>query len=296
MNTAPGSPPADLAPLDPRKIRRSFARAAASYDTADFLQTEIRSRLLERLTWISLEPGRVVDLGAGTGKALSGLATRFPGAQVLALDLTETLVQRAADRDGSGALAVCADASRLPLTDGSVDLVFSCLMLHWCPSLDQVFREVRRCLRYPGLFTFATLGPKSFQELRTAWQRVDQGVHVMPFPEMRALADGLVRAGFAEPVVDGENLTIHYRTLPELTADLRRTGTTNASSLRQRGLTGRRQWQRFAAALEELREGEGTLPMTLDIIYGQAWAPGATGTRKAAEASVPLTHVRRRPG
>lgn len=296
MNTEPGDTPTDIAPLDSRKIRRSFARAAASYDATDFLQTEIRSRLLERLGWIRLEPRRVVDLGAGTGKALPHLATRFPGAELLALDLTEGLLQQAGNRDGSGALPVCADASRLPLGDGSVDLFFSCLMLHWCPSLDQVLREVRRCLRYPGLFTFATLGPDSFRELRAAWQRVDQGVHVMPFPEMRGLADGLVRAGFAEPVVDGESLTIRYQTLPQLTADLRGTGTTNASSRRPRGLTGRRQWQRFAAALEEIRDGEGALPMTLDIIYGQAWAPGEQRIGRPAEASVPLTSVGRRPG
>lgn len=296
MNAEPGHPPTDLAPLDPGKIRRSFARAAATYDATDFLQTEIRSRLLERLAWIRLEPLRVMDLGAGTGKALPQLATRFPGAALLALDLTEGLLRQAGNREGSRALPVCADASRLPLRDASVDLVFSCLMLHWCPSLDQVLGEVRRCLRYPGLFSFATLGPGSFRELRAAWQQVDQGVHVMPFPEMRALADGLVRAGFAEPVVDGETLTIRYQTLRQLTADLRGTGTTNASSHRQRGLTGRHRWQRFAAALEEIRDGDGALPMTLEVIYGQAWAPGQQPDRRPGEASVPLSRVGRRPG
>jgi len=296
MSNEPGAAPGDHAPLDTRKIRRSFARAADSYDATDFLQSEIRNRLLERLAWVSLLPDRVIDLGAGTGKALPGLAARFPGAELLALDLTPALLRRAAGRDGSGALPVCADAARLPLRDGSVGLVFSSLMLHWCPALDPVLREVRRCLGYPGLFSFATLGPGSFQELRMAWQQVDQGIHVMPFPEMRALADGLVQAGFAEPVVDSERLTIRYRSLAQLTTDLRGTGTTNPGSDRQRGLTGRQQWQRFATALEEFRDGEGTLPMTLDIIYGQAWAPGARSTGKPTEASVPLDRVGRRPG
>jgi malonyl-CoA O-methyltransferase len=75
--------------IDPRKVKRSFARAAASFDGADFLQTEVRNRLLERLKWLRLDPQRVLDLGTGTGRALPALAAHFPAAELIALDLTE---------------------------------------------------------------------------------------------------------------------------------------------------------------------------------------------------------------
>ncbi|MDH5277104.1 MAG: hypothetical protein OEW88_11835, partial [Gammaproteobacteria bacterium] len=59
----PGSDLSETPAIDQRQVRRSFARAAASYDTADVLQTEVRDRLLERLQWVRLEPRRILDLG-----------------------------------------------------------------------------------------------------------------------------------------------------------------------------------------------------------------------------------------
>lgn len=288
------------APIDQRQVRRSFARAAGSYDGADALQTEVRDRLLERLDWIQLEPRRVLDLGTGTGKALTALAARYPEAEILGLDLTPAML-RVAGRQAGGnpaPLLVCADAARLPFPDQSVDLVFSSLAIHWSPALDQVLAEVRRVLRHPGLFTFTTPGPESYRELRRAWQAVDGSPHVIPFPEMRALGDGLVRAGLAEPVMDTDTLTLRYREFSQLVADLRATGTTNASSGRRPGLTGRQAWSRLTAAYEEERDADGLLPATVEVVFGQAWAPGAPRRRRAPddEIAVPIDRLGRRPG
>jgi len=284
--------------IDRRQVRRSFSRAAGSYDDADVLQTEVRDRLLERLDWIRLEPRRVLDLGTGTGKALPALAARFPGAEILGLDLTPAMLRVAATRQGGpgGAppVLVCADAARLPFPDQSVDLVFSSLAIHWSPDLDQVLGEVRRVLRHPGLFTFTTPGPDSYRELRRAWRAVDEAHHVIPFPEMRALGDGLVRAGLAEPVMDTSTLTLKYREFGQLIADLRATGTTNASAGRPGGLTGRRAWTRLTAAYEAERGPDGLLPATVEIVSGQAWAAGGTRPRRSPgdEIAVPLASLR----
>ena len=286
-------------PIDRRQVRRSFARAARSYDAADVLQTEVRDRLLERLQWVQLEPRRILDLGAGTGKALAALAARFPTAAVVGVDLTPAMLRVAAGRPDRTAFLVCADAARLPFPDQSVDLIFSSLALHWSPVLDAVFAEVRRVLRHPGLFTFTVPGPGSYSELRSAWQSVDQGQHVLPFPEMRALGDGLTRAGLAEAVLDADTLTLKYREFGQLIADLRATGTTNASAGRSRGLTGRKAWQQLAAAYELQRDAGGLLPATVEILSGQAWAPGAPRRRRSPGdeiAIAPGSVGRRLPG
>ncbi len=287
----------EMPPIDRRKVRRSFARAAASYDAADVLQTEVRDRLLERLQWIQLEPRRILDLGAGTGKALPALVARFPAAEVIGVDLTPAMLKVAASRPYRAAFLVCADAARLPFADQSIDLVFSSLALQWSPALDPVLAEVRRVLRHPGLFTFTIPGPASYRELRAAWQAVDQGPHVLPFPEMRALGDGLVRAGLAEVVMDTDTLTLKYREFGQLIADLRATGTTNASTGRQRGLTGRKAWSRLVTAYEQQRDAEGLLPATVEVVFGQAWAPGATRRRRSPgeEIAIALDGISRRP-
>lgn len=282
-------------PIDRRQVRRSFSRAAGSYDGADVLQTEVRDRLLERLDWIQLKPRRVLDLGTGTGKALPALGARYPDAEILGLDLTPAML-RIASRQAGGdpaPLLVCADAARLPFPDQSVDLVFSSLAIHWSPALDEVLAEVRRVLRHPGLFTFTTPGPESYRELRRAWQAVDRTPHVIPFPEMRALGDGLVRAGLAEPVMDTDTLTLRYREFSQLVADLRSTGTTNASAGRHPGLTGRQAWSRLTAAYEEERGADGLLPATVEVVFGQAWAAGAPRQRRSPdeEIAVPLDRL-----
>lgn len=287
-------------PLDVRKVRRTFARAAATYDSADVLQTEVRDRLLERLDWVQLQPQRILDLGTGTGKGLSALAARYPGAEVVGLDITPAMLRVAMSRpensDQPAPLLVCADAARLPFPDQSMDLVLSSLAIHWSPVLDAVLAEVRRVLRHPGLFTFTVPGPDSYRELRAAWRTVDQTPHVIPFPEMRALGDGLVRAGLAEPVMDTDTLTLKYRTFPQLVTDLRTTGTTNASTGRASGLTGRRAWSRVAEAYEKERDTDGFLPATVEILFGQAWAAGAPrrGRSPLDEIAVPLDALTRR--
>lgn len=299
MNAGPA--PDAVPAIDRRQVQRAFTRAAASYDGADGLQAEVRDRLLDRLQWIQLQPRRILDLGTGTGSALAALATRFPEAEIVGLDLTPAMLQRAAGRpapsSGQPALLVCGDAARLPLADHSIDLVFSSLAIHWSPELDAVLAEVRRVLRHPGLFTFATPGPSSYQELRAAWRTVDQTPHVLPFPEMRALGDGLIRAGLAEPVMDTDTLTLTYRSFGSLVADLRATGTTNASAGRRTGLTGRQAWSRLTAAYELHRDADGLLPATVEIVFGQAWSQGATRRRRAPgdEIAVMLESLQRRP-
>lgn len=293
--------------IDMGKVRRSFGRAAHCYDSADALQTEVRDRLLDRLQWISMQPLRVLDLGTGTGKALPALASRFPDAEIVGLDLTPRMLAVAATRDdshpGRRPALVCGDAARLPFVDQSFDLVFANLAIHWSPALDLVFREIRRVLRQPGLFTFTTPGPASYRELREAWRAVDDLPHVMPFPEMRSLGDGMVRARLVEPVLDTETLTLTYRHFPDLIRDLRATGTTNASRGRAAGLTGRSSWARLTTAYEALRNGEGLLPATVEIVFGQAWTPdpvAGPGRRSARFAmagdhDAPIDILARRP-
>ncbi|MEP7084166.1 MAG: hypothetical protein ABI854_05465, partial [Betaproteobacteria bacterium] len=72
-------PPASAIPLDQAVICRRRMRAAAApaaYDNAAALQHEVARRLLERLEYIRLSPGVVIDAGSGPGNSLQGLAAR----------------------------------------------------------------------------------------------------------------------------------------------------------------------------------------------------------------------------
>ena len=91
-----------------------------------------------------LEGRQVLDLGAGGGH-YSG-AMRDAGAQIVAADLDETDLRRAAERDVS---TVLCDGTRLPFPDRSFDGVFCSNMLEHTPTPERIFDEIERVLR-PG--------------------------------------------------------------------------------------------------------------------------------------------------
>jgi malonyl-CoA O-methyltransferase len=275
-----------------RAVARAFRRVAAGYAAADFLHREVRARLIERLDPVGLAPATVIDLGAGPPEATADLAARFPASHVVAVDLVAPMLGAAPqpwDR-------LCADAARLPLPGARADLVVASLLLPWCEDAPAVLAEARRVLRFPGLFAFATLGPATLRELAAAWPRPDPHTHTLPFPDLHDLGDALVRAGFADPVVDAETLTVTYRDLARGVADLRGVGAADLGPARRRTLTGRRRWAAMAAAYERLRTPDGVLPATVEVLYGHAWSGEAARrfVEPAGEITVPLDQLRHR--
>jgi malonyl-CoA O-methyltransferase len=292
----PGAEPDGIAAyaLDIPRVRRSFDRAAATYDAAAVLHAEVRANLLQRLDLMALTPRVVVDAGAGTGHGARALIRRYPKALVIALDFSQRMLQVAGGQQSwlRRFSRVCADAVRLPLADGSVELILSNLMLQWCDP-DAVFAEFRRVLAPHGLLSFTTLGPDTLRELRSAWGEVDSRSHVNQFIDMHDLGDALVRGGFAAPVLDVERYTLTYLDLRRVAADLKATGAHNATKGRAKGLTGRRQFAALQTAYESFRQ-DGRLPATYEVVFGHAWMPAADARRKGADsATVSLDEIRK---
>jgi len=283
---------AELALPEALETRRRFDRAALSFASACFIHDEARRRLIERLEAFRIEPGRLVDLGAALGRGAQALERRYPEARVVAVDSSLGMLRRAE----AGAYArLAADAVRLPFPDRSVDLVFANLLLPWARP-DAVFAEARRVLKPTGLIAFSTLGPETLKELRSAWLKADDAIHVHACFDMQTLGDLAVAAGLEEPVLDVDRLRLSYPELSGAIRDLRAAGATNTAGGRRRGLTGRGRWQRFVEALwREQGEGRrGRLSLTVELICGQAFG-ARSGARRSADGDVvvPLSEIGR---
>ncbi len=261
--------------------QEDFAAAAASYDSAAVLAREVGVRMAERLDCVKLAPHRLADMGCATGDGVRELMRRFPDALPLALDFAPPMLAAVQARAGwwerlrgRAPRCVAADVRALPLAANSLDLVWSNLMLHWLPDLRPAFTELHRVLVAGGLLHFAMFGPDTLKELRAAAAQADAvlpapiidgaGGTVPAFLDMHDVGDMLMAAGFGDPVMEMEMLTLTYRTPRTFLADQRRLGVRN-------GLLGQlpwRQWRRVFAAWERVG---GVLPVRFEIIYGHAW-------------------------
>jgi len=268
--------------LDKRLARRSFERAATTYDAAAVLQNEICRRMLGRLEYIKVEPAVVLDAGSGTGNALPALLERYPRSRVVALDMALAMARSSGARlpwwgrlvpgRGGRLAAVCGDIERLPLAAGAAGLVWSNLALQWMVEPQRAFAETHRVLAPGGLLMFSTFGPDTLKELRASFQGVDAHTHVHRFIDMHDLGDMLVAGGFADPVMDMEVLTLTYSSVRELMRDLKAIGARNSTQGRRAGLAGRTLLEAVGRKYEAFRR-DGRLPATFEVVYGHAWKP-----------------------
>lgn len=284
--------------VDPRQVRRNFARAAATYDEVAVLQREIGGRMLERLDYVRLEPTRILDLGCGTGASLVALHERYPKARLIGVDLSEAML-RAGRAHGSrlrwllpflhvDRALLAADATTLPVKPQSVDLLWSNLLLPWIDDPLEVFHEAYRVLKVGGLLMFSTLGPDTLKELRACF--TDRDAHTHCFTDLHDYGDMLLASGFADPVMDVEMVTMTYPGFDDLLADLRRSGSACAMQSRRRGLMGRAAWAATRAAYEGLAR-DGRLPASFEVVYGHAWK---TAPKKTADGRT-IVHFEPKP-
>ena len=278
--------------LDRAAVRRAFDRAATSYDAHAVLQREVSDRLIERLDFIKLTPQRILDLGTGTGYGLQHLRTRHSEANLIGLDLSPAMLDRARTKFPSPSWRqsltarftstppasvefVCADMEQLPLKTNSLDLIWSSLTLQWANDLEGTLRDCHRILAPGGLIMFATFGPDTLKELRAAFKHIDSAPHVNRFADLHDVGDMLVNTGFANPVMEMDMLTLTYADLKALMNDLKGIGAHNAAVTRRRGLMGKSAWQNLVQAYE-VHRCDTRLPATFEVIYGHAWAGDKT--------------------
>jgi len=285
-------------------VARSFGRAAAHYDDVAVLQRQTGDELLDRLSLVTLQPDRILDLGVGTGRNLSLLGRRYPNAELLAVDIAPAMLAHARNSfsqaqglkrwlpNAQKPKYLAGDAENLPLADNSVDLVFANLALQWCdPRMS--FAEIQRVLRPDGLLMFTTLGPDTLHELRQAWASVDDYPHVNMFYDMHDVGEAMMEAGLAEPVLDTDRYTLTYATSMALMKDLKVLGARNVNTGRRPGLTGKQTIKRVADAYEVFRN-DGLLPATYEVVYGHAWGGQVKQQHHDGEVRIPISQIQRR--
>ncbi|XP_062151002.1 putative methyltransferase At1g22800, mitochondrial [Alnus glutinosa] len=172
---------------------------------------------------------------------------------------------------------IVGDEEFLPIKESSLDLVISCLGLHWTNDLPGAMIQCRLALKPDGLFLAAILGGETLKELRiactVAQMEREGGIspRVSPLAQVRDAGNLLTRAGFTLPGVDVDEYVVKYQSAMELIEHLRAMGETNA--LLQRNAILKRETALATAAIYDsmFAAEDGTIPATFQVIYMTGW-------------------------
>lgn len=273
------------------EICNTFNKHATEYEKAARVQFEIGERMFERLDYLKINPRFVLDLGCGTGHFSQKLKKKYPHAQIISLDIAHAMLLETKRKQGWFCKwpLVNGDMQALPFADGIFDLVFANQVVHWSFPLAKVIQELNRILNINGCLMFSTLGPDTFKELKKAWSVSDRYAHSNEFADMHDIGDSLLAERFEDPVVDMEWLTVHYANLQQLVKNIKAQGVRNINQKRNKGLTGKKAWQRFHERYEKTSEGK--FPLSYEVIYGHAWKGAQRRTEKGTESYISLSEI-----
>lgn len=260
---------------DKQSIRAAFERAAETYDAAAVVQREVCGRLLDFADRhpVTRSARRVVDAGCGTGYALAFLGARFPDAEIIAMDFAPAMLLRIPATDADGCIPLCADIERLPLATGSVDVLWSSLMLQWCDS-QRSLAEIARVLRPGGCAWLATLGPRTLWELSEAFSHVDDAQHVIHFESLEQLAARAAGAGLDVAGRGADTVFAQAPDLGRLLRDIKAIGAHQVGPERRHQLLGKGVWRTLVGRYERHRRADGLLPATYDVSLLALAKPG----------------------
>lgn len=290
--------PPRIAPLEDfhepaaARVRARLAGAAQ----APWLHAEVGRRMAERLPIIRHAPQRWLDWWAHAGGSASAVRAAYPHAQRIAVEPDGASHAKSAARLppwwsrrrwGPQADAVVGlDA----VNPAGSEMVWANMMLHACADLQAVFAAWHRALAPDGFLMFSTFGPASLRELRQLYEHKRWGPAFYPFADMHDLGDLLVHAGFAEPVMDQELITLTWSTPQAALAELRTLGA-NVHAGRFAGLRTPRWRDRLLAELQRRTDADGRVAISFEIVYGHALRPRARA-KMAPVATVALEDLR----
>lgn len=261
--------------------RSSIASDAQIYD---YLRDQIAKDVCDRIEDLKFSETRsIFNIGSCSGLVAKNLNPEKVAAFIQG-DISRISLERARKLSSMLALKfpieyINCDEESIPLREKSIDLVVSCLNLHWVSDLVSCFKQVGNILKDDSPFVGSMFGGDTLFELRSSLQLAELerlsgfSSHVAPKTTGQDIARLLQGCGFGLITVDISELKICYPSIYELMFDLQGMGENNASAFGSRHMH-RDVLQASAAVYQELYgndDSSRSIPATFQIIHFIGW-------------------------
>ena len=261
--------------IDPVAVDAVLRRLARRAEPP-WLHGEVARRMAARLAVIKLRPAVLVDWWGRSGASAEALAAAYPQARRLVVEPNQALREASAAAARRPWWAAWRGAAqRTEVLDGepasgTAQLLWSNMALHAAADPPALLARWQAALEAGGFAMFSCFGPDTVRELRALYRRLGWAPAGAEFVDMHDLGDMLVHAGFADPVMDQELLTLTWATPEALLAELRGLGG-NVAPGRRPGLRTPRWRERLLAELGALAQADGRPALSFEIVYGHAF-------------------------
>lgn len=278
------SEPLSMSVFDRKTKAIQKQRAAIAEDSSiyEYIKDEVGYRLSDRLFDIKRQFNLVVDLGCGYGHVSKHISIDNVK-ELIMCDTCQEILDKAQNPEPEVKVSkMVIDEENIPFEKDSVDLLISCLNLHWVNNLPLTFLQIKNCLRNDGVFLGAMFAGDTLYELRSSLQLAgierDGGVapRISPFVRLRDVGALMQNAGFSMLTLDTDEIIIRYPSMFELMWDLKGMGENNA--VLQRSLRLNKNTMFSAATLYDKLYGNDNnnikgIPATFQILYMIGWKP-----------------------
>jgi malonyl-CoA O-methyltransferase len=278
-------------PVDARALARARRRLEAA-STPPWLHGEVARRMADRLPIVKLQPAAVLDWSGRAGASAPLLREAYPQARhwlvaQLPAGPVATAPWWSPRRWQPPAVTQLGDAD---IPAGAAQLLWSNMALHLESHPQALMARWHRATAVDGFLMFSTLGPGSLAQLQGLYASEGWSRPSAPFVDMHDLGDMLIEAGFADPVMDQETITLTWATAQALVDELHGLGA-NADPQRFAGLRTPRWRARLLQALQARADGKGRIALDFEIVYGHAFRP-LPRPRVAGRTVVPVDDLR----
>jgi malonyl-CoA O-methyltransferase len=278
------SPPS----IDPQAALRWQSRSAAE---PAWLHEEVARRMQERLDWITVQPESWVHWSPLNGgmQAHALLRQRYPRAACTLVETNQQRAQHLAQAVTPPWWQAQRWLQRKPQVVTRVtqpaQMLWANMSLHMTGQPQALLQQWHSALAVDGFLMFSCLGPDTLKELRVLYQAMGWPAPSHEFTDMHDWGDMLIGAGFAEPVMDMEHITLTFESPQRVLQELRGLGR-NLHIGRFPALRGRRWHTQLLQAIEK-----NAMQLTFEVVYGHAFKPAPKLTVRA-QSEISLDQMR----